>query len=60
MRICQTPEAIYHFAIKDATVASTVDLPFRLELTEDQAIRLEDELHDALENVLKQFFPKSA
>lgn len=60
MRICQTPEAIYHFAIKGATVASTVDLPFRLKLTEDQAIRLEDELHDALENVLKQFFPKSA
>lgn len=56
MRKCQTPDAIYHFNITDSGVNCSVDIPFKLNLTEQQAVKLENELHDALEAVLKQFF----
>jgi hypothetical protein len=56
MRKCQTPDAIYHFNITDSSVNCSVDIPFKLNLTEQQAVKLENELHDALETVLKQFF----
>lgn len=59
MKQCQTPGSVYNTRIKGSSVSVAVDLPFSLDLTEDQAKRLENELHDALEEVLKQFF-KSA
>ena len=53
---CQTPGANYKFETSDKKVISTVSLPFNLDLTEQQVKNLEDELHDALEGVFKQFF----
>lgn len=40
-------------------VVSTITLPFTLELSEDEFKKLDDELHDALEGVFKQFFKNS-
>lgn len=60
MRKCQTPGAIYTFMIKDTQLAICVGKIPAMNLTEDQAIKLEDELHDAVEAVLKQFWVKSA
>lgn len=56
MRKCQTPGAYYNFDIKNRSVTSTVAIPFELGLTEEQAIALENQLHDALEQVFKQFW----
>lgn len=53
---CQTPGANYTFETSDRSVTSTVTLPFKLDLTEEQVKKLENELHDALEQVFKQFF----
>lgn len=58
-RKCQTPGAIYKFETSSKKVTSTVTLPFELDLTEKEVKRLEDELHDALEMVFKQYFDKS-
>ena len=55
-RKCQTPGANYKFKTTKDSVASTVTLPFELDLTEKEVKKLEDELHDALEAVFKQFF----
>ena len=53
---CQTPGANYKFETHGKKVISTVTLPFNLDLTTDQFKKLDDELHDALEGVFKQFF----
>jgi dTDP-4-amino-4,6-dideoxygalactose transaminase len=53
---CQTPGANYRFETTDDSVTSTVTLPFKLNLTEEQVKKLENELHDSLEQVFKQFF----
>lgn len=55
-RECQTPGANYKFETDKNSVTSTVTLPFEINLTEEQVKKLEDELHDALEAVFKQFF----
>ena len=52
----QTPGANYKFETDNNSVTSTVTLPFEINLTEEQVKKLEDELHDALEVVFKQFF----
>jgi hypothetical protein len=56
---CQTPGANYKFEIHGKKVISTVTLPFSLDLSEDEFKKLDDELHDALEGVFKQFFKNS-
>jgi hypothetical protein len=53
---CQTPGANYRFETTDDSVTSTVTLPFKLDLTAEQVKKLENELHDSLEQVFKQFF----
>ena len=55
---CQTPGAIYKFNIKDNSLAIVVGKIPKMDLSEKQAIKLENELHDALESVLKQFWKK--
>lgn len=59
MKKCQTPGAYYNFWIGENQVSIDVCNIPGLDLTEKQAIELENELHDALEAVLKQFW-KSA
>ncbi len=56
---CQTPGANYKFETHGKKVVSTITLPFTLELSEDEFKKLDDELHDALEGVFKQFFKNS-
>lgn len=58
MRVCQTPDAMFHFHIMDKQIFMSVDNIPSMNLTEEQASTLEDELHDALESVLKQFWNK--
>jgi hypothetical protein len=53
---CQTPEAIYTFEIKPSSIAYEVNIPFVLELDEEAAIVLENELHSAIEAVLKKYW----
>lgn len=57
---CQTPGAnvvTRIHKIDDTTVVSVAfDLPFRLELTEEQADQLERNMHNAMELVLAPFF----
>lgn len=55
-RTCQTPEAVYSFHIQSTAVSINVEnLPLG-EVTEEGAVRLEDEIHDALEAVLKRLY----
>lgn len=53
---CQTPGAIYSSTISGDTVAMSVRLPFDVNLSEDEALRLEAELHYAMESVLAKLF----
>jgi hypothetical protein len=57
-RICRTPGAIFHIKITPACIGVEVDLPDNnhVDLSEDQAIELTNQLHDAMEEVLSQFF----
>lgn len=52
MSDCKTPDAIYHVGIHPRSVNIVVDFPKELDLTEREAIIMENELHDALEAVL--------
>lgn len=59
MKKCQTPGVNYLFRINNTRLAIVVDKIPEMNLTEEQAIKLENELHDAIEVVLSQFW-KSA
>jgi hypothetical protein len=56
---CQTPGAVFHISIHERRVGCDVALPMRLELSEDEAVKLEDKIHDAMEEVLKEYFDES-
>lgn len=51
-RVCQTPETNFTFVIKPEVVEVRAELPVPNDLSEAQAKRLEDDLHDAVEEVL--------
>jgi hypothetical protein len=53
---CLTPDAIYKTHVKNNSISIKVDLPMKLDLTEDQATDLEADLHYAIEKVLSKFF----
>lgn len=56
MKTCQTPEANYTFHTQPNKLSIRVtNLPLQ-EVTEEEAIQLENDLHDALENVLKRLY----
>jgi hypothetical protein len=54
--ICKTPGANYRTFIEPSTVAVIVDLPQPIDLTESQAINLEERLHRAIEAELAFLF----
>lgn len=58
-RKCQTPDAVYHISIHERRVGCDIALPMRLGLSEDEAMKLEDKIHDAMEEVLKEYFNES-
>jgi hypothetical protein len=53
---CKTPGAIYHFDINNKSVGVEVELPSEIDLDEEKAKELENEIHDALEDILARFF----
>jgi hypothetical protein len=58
-RVCKTPGAWFNIRIKPRSVGCDVDLPIELDITEQRAIRLTDQIHDAFEDILKEFFDES-
>lgn len=56
---CKTPGAIYHFNLNERNVGVDVEIPFEIELSEEEAIALEDEIHDAMELILEKFWRQS-
>jgi hypothetical protein len=55
---CQTDGAIYGTKITEDTIMCHVELPFRLALTDSQAVVLRLNLHNALELVLARYWPR--
>jgi hypothetical protein len=55
---CQTPDAQFKIKITDDKVSVEVELPMKLDLTEDEAKLLESNIHNAMELVLATYFKK--
>ena len=55
---CQTPNAVYNIEINDKSVKCSVDLPFKIDLSEEEAKELEINIHNAMELVLSKYFTK--
>jgi len=53
---CQTDGAVYSIHISDERVEAAVRLPFPLNLSKEQAVLLEKNLHNAVELVLAPHF----
>ena len=53
---CLTPDANFVTSISPRTIASTVNLPFELNLDKEQAVILEKLIHNQLELVLRSYF----
>jgi len=53
---CLTDGAIYKTAVTNMRVSATVELPFALEITEQEAEILETLLHNQLETILRPYF----
>lgn len=53
---CQTPGATFNTWVDPLTVMVSVDLPFALALSEEQAKILEANMHNAVELVLAPYF----
>lgn len=55
---CQTPETWFDTEVGDESLTIKVRLPFSLNLSEQEAILLEANIHNALELVLARYFPR--
>ena len=55
---CQTEGAVYQTDISEKNVSINVKIPFNLDLDNDEAKLLEDNIHNALELVLAPYFKK--
>ena len=53
---CLTSGAQFHISINPSNVGIDVDLPFQLNLDENQAIEMETLLHNAIELVLSRYW----
>jgi len=53
---CLTSGAIFHTAINERDIAVLVDLPFKLEITEEEAEILETLIHNQMELILRSYF----
>ena len=53
---CLTPETIFHTAISDRSIFVKADLPFKLDISEEEAATLERLLHNSIEVVLSRYF----
>ena len=53
---CLTSGAIFHTAINDRDVSVKVDLPFKLDISDEEASILERLLHNQTEVVLRYYY----
>ena len=53
---CLTSGAIFHTAINERDVSVKVDLPFKLEISDEEAAILERLLHNQIELVLRYYY----
>lgn len=53
---CQTPDAKFNIEINEEKVSVEVELPMKLDLTEEEAKLLESNIHNAMELVLTPYF----
>ena len=53
---CLTNGAIFHTVVTDSEVSVKVDLPFKLDVTEEEAALLDRLIHNQLELVLRPYF----
>ncbi len=53
---CLTSGAIFHTAINDRDVSVKVDLPFKLDISDEEASILERLLHNQIEVVLRYYY----
>lgn len=53
---CQTPGTQFHIEIKEDTISISIDLPMKLDLTEEDAKLLENNIHNAMELVISRYF----
>jgi hypothetical protein len=54
---CQTHGAVYGIEVGPQSVSCRVDLPVPLNLSDEDAVLLEANLHNAVELVLARYFP---
>jgi len=55
---CLTNGAIYNTEITSQRVSVSVELPFKLEISEEEAKLLDALIHNQLELVLRPYFPR--
>jgi len=53
---CLTSGAIFHTAINENDVSVKVDLPFKLDISDEEASILERLLHNQIEVVLRYYY----
>ena len=53
---CLTPDVKFHTYIGERLIALDVELPFKLDLNEQDATLLEKLIHNQLELVLRSYF----
>jgi hypothetical protein len=56
---CKTPGSVFHIFVEDNEVGARVNLPFSLELEEEEYQELENNIHDALEEILSKYFEET-
>ena len=53
---CLTSGATFHTAISEYSIALMVDLPFKLEITNEEAEIIETLIHNQMELILRPYF----
>ena len=56
---CLTSGATFHSKVWDDTVSVSVELPFKLDISEEEAELIERLMHNQLELVLRPYFNES-
>ena len=57
---CLTSDAIFHTAISEREVSVKVELPFKLDISDEEASILERLLHNQIEVVLRYYCEKTS
>lgn len=55
---CQTPDANYNIEIGGNAINCQIELPFDLDIDEEEAKILESNIHNAMEMILSKYFSK--